>query len=531
MEPKITERPVRVGLISLGCAKNLVDAEIMLGSLLGAGMEIINDPRKADAVIVNTCSFIDSAQEESVDTILQSAQLRDAVNPNQTVVVSGCLPQRFREELPKLLPEVDAFMGIDQVAQVGDIVREALTRRKQKRPVGSQKGAKKKILKALAKADHGKPHADEAPLIQVEARPKYIPDYETPRFRLTPRHFAYVKIAEGCNHPCSFCTIPRMRGTHRSRQQNDIVAEARQLIAEGVKELNLISQDTTYYGLDLRPDRAGSIAAPEKFRAAASALPKDAQTLCSLLRALNDLPGDFWIRILYTHPAHWTDELIRTIAECPKVARYVDMPLQHIHPNMLERMRRETSDTYIRELIERIRLSIPGIALRTTFIVGFPGETEETFEALLDFIREAKFERLGVFTYSQEESTRASRMEQQLPGKIKKERRDRAMAEQHQIARSVSQSFVGRTIKVLGEGEASARELQKANVHSWEHGFLRETAPARTSLRGKFLVARGEADAPDIDGRVYVRGRIAPGEFARVRVISHTDYDLIAEPA
>ena len=526
MEPAINKRPVRVGLISLGCAKNLVDAEIMLGSLLSEGMEIINDPSQADAVIVNTCSFIDSAQEESVDAILESTRLRDAVKPNQSVIVSGCLPQRFRDELPKLMPEVDAFMGIDQVAQVGTIVRQALERRSHKRtvPVRTRKAG---VLKGLTGS---KSHPHQEPLLEVNARPSYIPDYETPRFRLTPRHLAYVKIAEGCNHPCSFCTIPRMRGTHRSRQQDDILSEAQQLIAEGVKELNLISQDTTFYGLDLRPDRNGSIAAPEKFRAAAKALPQNAQTLCSLIRGLNALPGDFWIRILYTHPAHWTDELIQTIAECPKVARYVDMPLQHIHPNMLERMRRETSDVYIRDLIARIRAGIPGITLRTTFIVGFPGETEETFETLLTFIRETRFERLGVFTYSQEEGTRASRMEQQLPAKLRKERRDRAMAEQHRIARKVSQSFVGRTLKVLVEAEANARELQKASVHSWEHGFLREQAPAKPSLRGRYLVARSEADAPDIDGRVYVRGRLPVGNFAKVRIIGHTDYDLIAEP-
>src|SRR5688572_18452582 len=288
MEPKNTKRPVRVGLISLGCAKNLVDAEIMLGSLLGAGMEIVNDSKKADVVIVNTCSFIDSAQEESVDAILQSAQLREATHPNQGLIVSGCLPQRFREELPKLLPEVDVFMGIDQVAQASDLVKQALTHRERrlKRPLANR-GAKR-IVQRL----------QEAPQVEVNARPKYIPDYATPRFRLTPRHFAYLKIAEGCNHPCSFCTIPRMRGSHRSRQQSDVVAEARQLIAEGVKELNLISQDTTFYGLDLRADRTGAISAPEKFRAAARALPHDAQTLGSLLRELNDLPGDFWIRIL-----------------------------------------------------------------------------------------------------------------------------------------------------------------------------------------------------------------------------------------
>jgi ribosomal protein S12 methylthiotransferase len=519
MELKNAKRPVRVGMISLGCAKNLVDAEIMLGSLLGAGMEITNDSRAADVVIVNTCSFIDSAQEESVDAILQSAQLREATHPEQGLIVSGCLSQRFRDELPKLLPEVDVFMGIDQVAQAGDLVHKALAHRERRLQQPTQPRTAKKIVQRL----------QEAPEINVNARPVYIPDYGTPRFRLTPRHFAYLKIAEGCNHPCSFCTIPRMRGTHRSRQQADVVAEARQLIAEGVKEINLISQDTTFYGLDLRTERAGSISAPEKFQAAARALPVEAQTLCSLLRELNAIPGDFWIRILYTHPAHWTDELIRTIAECEKVARYVDMPLQHIHPVMLERMRRETSDTYIRELIARIRAGVPGIALRTTFIVGFPGETDTSFDALLDFIRQTKFERLGVFTYSQEEGTRAGRMESQVPDKIKKQRRDRAMAAQHKIAQHVSEAFVGRELKVLVESAATARDLQKANIHSWEHGLIRGKDKHRDQLHGKYLIARSEADAPDIDGRVYIRGKLPVGEFARVKVIGHTDYDLIAE--
>src|SRR5262249_55971825 len=256
------------------------------------------------------------------------------------------------------------------------------------------------------------------------------------------KHFAYVKIAEGCNHPCSFCIIPRMRGSHRSRVQSDIVAEARALIADGVRELNLISQDSTYYGLDLRPNHSRAISSPEKFTAAARSLPAEATTLCTLLRELNALPGEFWIRLLYTHPAHWTDELIQTIAECPKVARYVDIPLQHIHQNMLERMRRETSQDYIVELLRRIRAGIPGIALRTTFIVGFPGETEAHFEALLGFIRQAKFERLGVFTYSQEEATIAGKMAGQIPDKIKKQRRDLAMAAQREVAAHISGSFV-----------------------------------------------------------------------------------------
>lgn len=570
-----------MGLISLGCAKNLVDAEIMLGTLIKDGVEITNDAASADVVIVNTCSFIDAAQEESVDTILESAELREARNRGQGLIVSGCLPQRFRDELPKLIPEVDAFMGIDQVPQVTDIVKQALARRAQRladeRSESKVPTAKSKVSARLAKLDKnraaepGEPKREvtsvqpgktrvvaspnsgftaqpvgsashltspttgsepspTVPLVDVHIRPTYIPDYATPRFRLTPRHFAYVKIAEGCNHPCSFCIIPRMRGSHRSRPQADIVREARQLIADGVKELNLISQDSTYYGLDLRPRHSRAIASPERFSAAARSLPTDATTLCTLLRELNDLPGEFWIRLLYTHPAHWTDELIRTIAECPKVARYIDMPLQHIHGTLLERMRRETSRQYIVDLIARLRAGIPGVALRTTFIVGFPGETEACFESLLEFIRETKFERLGVFTYSPEAGTRAAQMASQIADPVKRRRRDLAMAEQLQVARQVSTAFQGQTLRVLVEGEATARELKKANVQSWEHGLIRRQDEHASQLHGRYRVARGEADAPDIDGRVYVRGSVPLGGFSRVRIVGHTDYDLIAEP-
>ena len=558
-------RPLRVGLISLGCAKNLVDAEIMLGSLLKGGVEITNDASQADALIVNTCSFIDSAQEESVDTILESVELREANHRGQAVIVSGCLSQRFRDELPRLMPEVDAFMGIDQVAQVGDIVGKAIANRAektgQKHPTSNiqhptSKGKISARLNELEKKRDVSAHEKEeslrgsdkfgktktvvapqsairnpqSPILDVTARPVFIPDFATPRFRLTPKHFAYLKIAEGCNHPCSFCIIPRMRGSHRSRVQSDIVKEARALIADGVKEINLISQDSTYYGLDLRPNHSRAISSPEKFSAATKSLSADATTICTLLRELNSLKGDFWIRLLYTHPAHWTDELIQTIAECKKVARYIDIPLQHIHENMLERMRRETSQQYIVDLIKRIRAGVPGIALRTTFIVGFPGETEASFQTLLDFIRETKFERLGVFAYSKEDGTRAGAMAGQLSDKVKQKRRELAMAAQHKVAVAVSESFVGREIKVLVEGEANAKQLQGANVSSWEHGLIREADKHTSQMKGHYFVGRGEADAPDIDGRVYVRGKLPVGEFAKVKIIGHTDYDLIAEP-
>ena len=550
-------------MISLGCAKNLVDAEIMLGTLLKSGAEITNDPATADAVIVNTCSFIDAAQEESVDAILDSAAVREANQRGQALIVSGCLSQRFREELPKLLPEVDAFMGIDQVAQVGELVRDAMARRQAKVQAGLNskvQGLKSKVARTIAKMDKAKPFGhdlDESlrgtgafgktktvltsapspishspfPLLDVTPRPFYIPDYATPRFRLTPRHFAYVKIAEGCNHPCSFCIIPRMRGGHRSRTQADVVAEAKALIKDGVKELNLISQDSTYYGLDLRTNHSRAISSPEKFKAATKSLGADATTLCTLIRELNALRGDFWIRLLYTHPAHWTDDLITTIAECKKVARYVDMPLQHIHDDLLTRMRRETTGQYIRDLIRRIRTGVPGIALRTTFIVGFPGETDAHFQTLLDFIRDTQFERLGVFTYSKEDGTIAGKMTSQLSDKVKQYRREQAMAAQHEVARTVAERFVGRTLKVLVEGEASAKELKAAKVASWEHGLIRGADKDLAQLKGRYLVARGEADAPDIDGRVYVRGKLPLGQFARVKIIGHTDYDLMAEPA
>ena len=563
---KTQTSPIRVGLVSLGCAKNLVDAEIMLGALLKNGIEITNDPSQADALIVNTCSFIDSAQEESVDAIIESAHERDRERPHQGLIVSGCMPQRFREELPTLLPEVDAFMGIDQVAQAAELVRKAIALRKSKLATAAP-GSKartspraKQVKSQVAALDRSRPdthhhaHHDEpssasagkvsakseqaksgaapptGPSVDVTARPTYIPDYNTPRFRLTPKHFAYVKIAEGCNHPCSFCIIPRMRGSHRSRSQKDIVREAKNLIAEGVRELNLISQDSTYYGLDLRPNHSRAISSPEKFSAASKSLAADATTLSSLLRELNDLKGNFWIRLLYTHPAHWTDELIKTIAECPKVARYIDMPLQHIHDAMLERMRRETSSEYIEQLIQRIRAGVPGVSIRTTFIVGFPGETEAYFQRLLDFMEATRFERLGVFTYSREDGTRAGAMEQQVSDRTKMKRRERAMALQHRISQELCEARVGQEMKVLVEGTASAETLQQARVSSWEHGLIRQESDAAMQLEGGYWVARGEADAPDIDGRVYIKGKLKPGAFAQVKVVGHTDYDLVARP-
>jgi len=550
--------PVKVGLVALGCAKNLVDSEIMLGTLRQHGFEIVATPATADALIVNTCSFIDDAQKESVDAILQSAALREAHHPHQALVVAGCLPQRYPRQLPNLLPEVDALIGLDQVPDIARVVREALARRRQRlmasrrltrargRPRAPKPSQRKEEerprLAALPTSDAPVPGEAQAaasgstppqpttPLVEVHARPAYLPDSNSPRLRLTPRHFAYVKIAEGCNHPCTFCVIPRIRGRHRSRSLPDIVAEVRHLLDQGAREINLISQDSTYYGRDRLRSRSGSLASPEQLRATGEALPEDAATLSTLLHALNAIPGDFWIRLLYTHPAHWTDTLIHTIAACPKVVRYIDLPLQHIHDNLLERMRRETSRRQIEDLIRRLRTGLPGVTLRTTFIVGFPGETEPCFQALRQFVRDTRFERLGVFTYSPEAGTLAARMAGQIPPRTRQRRRNLLMTDQLEIARALSANCVGQTLRVLVERRPSPQELRQAEVHSREHGLTRQTAPQPPPRRGRWVVARSAADAPDVDGRVYIRGNLPVGEFALVRIVGHTDYDLIAEP-
>ncbi|MCP5516206.1 MAG: 30S ribosomal protein S12 methylthiotransferase RimO [Verrucomicrobiales bacterium] len=505
-------------MVSLGCAKNLVDAEIMLGALAGDGLDITSDPATADAIIVNTCSFIDAAQEESVDAILEQAALRDASLRNQAIVVSGCLSQRYRDELRDLLPEVDAFMGVDQVREAPAIVREAVRRRREQPDRPPPRRTRTGIRSA---AGAGGP-ASAGPAVTVSRRPSYIPDYTTPRFRLTPPHYAYLKIAEGCNHPCSFCIIPRMRGSHRSRPEDDVVEEARRLLDEGVRELNLISQDTTYYGLDLgvRPAGTGNPSSPARFAAASGARPADAPNLARLLRRLNRLPGEFWIRVLYTHPAHWTDELIGTFAACDKVVRYVDLPLQHIDEVMLQRMRRETSRAHVETLIGRLREQIPGLALRTTFIVGFPGETEGQFAGLVDFIRAARFERLGVFPYSREVGTVAGRMQAQVSDQEKARRLEAAMLAQREVARSITDASVGRSVRVLVEGPATPADWLRSGL---------SPGGGKGAEAGSRVVARQPADAPDIDGRVFLRGPLEAGRFVDVRLVRSADYDLEGE--
>jgi len=473
-------RKPKVGMISLGCAKNLVDAEIMLGSVLQRGMEITSQPEDADILVINTCAFIDSAKEESIEAILEAHQQRGLNRrPDQKLIVSGCMSQRFAKELRREMPEVDAFIGLDQVGQLGEIAEKIL----RERPTLNAQDRQLDVERSALGVSSTNGDID---LSFAERRPTYIPDYDTPRFRLTPAHFAYVKIAEGCNHPCSFCVIPQMRGKHRSRPLQSVLAEIRGLVSERVREINLISQDTTYYGMDLWPAKAGPRQPVDSTRG---------PTLAVLLRELQEIEGEFWVRLLYTHPAHWSDELIETIAQCDKVARYIDIPLQHIDDAMLGRMRRETSRAHIENLIHKLRAGIPGVTLRTTFIVGFPGETEAEFARLLDFIRRSRFERLGIFKYSQEEGSRAAKMPGQIPAKIKNARYRAAMSVQQQIAHDLTLEKVGSDLKLLVD-----------QPH----------------------IARSEGDAPDVDARVILSEAAPVGEFVWRRITGSRGYDLLA---
>jgi ribosomal protein S12 methylthiotransferase len=461
-----------VGLISLGCAKNLIDSEVMIGHLAEAGMMLTPDPELADVLIVNTCSFIDMAKQESIDAIFGAVNERSE-NPErakQKIIVAGCLSQRFAKDLPGIMPEVDAFIGLDQITKVAPIIENLLG---------------KKNAPILTK-DEG-PAATNDPRDYVTLKPKYVPDYTTPRFRLTPDHYAYVKIAEGCNHTCTFCIIPKIRGTHRSRTQESVVREVEALVKSGVKEINLISQDTTYFGMDQWEGQRPNPSSPVDS--------KRGNSLCTLLREINKIEGDFWVRLLYTHPAHWSDELIHTIAECDKVAKYVDIPLQHISDRMLTAMKRVTSGDYIRDLLRRMRAGIPGLGIRTTFIVGFPGETEEDFQELLEFIEEFRFERAGVFQYSKEEGTRAVKLDGHLHHMTRKSRWSRSMSSLQKIASETNQAQVGKKVRVLVE--------QKG-------------------------VGRTQWDAPEIDGSVMVDEKLPVGSFAEVKIGDWRGYDLVA---
>lgn len=457
-----------VGIVSLGCPKNQSDSEVLIGHILDAGMNLTADPREADAVIVNTCSFILDARKESLDAVAEMAKeakrRRKSAKPLK-IVVAGCMPQRYGEQIREMIPQADAFIGIDELPKIAPLIR--------------------KLCENSGKA---LPEEGLAPLA-VTKRPRYIPDYETPRARLTLPHIANVKIAEGCNHGCAFCAIPGIRGKHRSRPIPDIVAEVKTLVQiNGVKEINLISQDTTYFGMDTwKKTRAGKTTKVSS---------EEGDSLATLLRALNRIRGDFWIRVFYTHPAHWSDELISVFAKCKKVVPYVDIPLQHISDNMLAAMKRETDGQYIRELMAKIRKGIPNVTIRSTFIVGFPGETKEDFEELSDFLDEQRFDRVGVFQYSKEDNTRAALMDKQLAPAEKVRRWNSAMVQLQKISRERMRARVGEKIRVIVD----------------EPG-----------------IARSEGDGFEVDGVVFVPKSLPVGEFADVTVTGYKAYDLIAK--
>lgn len=434
-----------VGLVNLGCPKNLVDGEVMLGLLRREGYEITTDPAQAEVLVVNTCAFIDRAKKESIDTILEMAHYKEEGHARR-LVVTGCLAQRYDDELRREIPEIDATLGSGQVE---DIVT----------------------------AVGGRATATDAAF----RRPEWIYDHTVPRLLSTPSHTAYVKISEGCDYTCSFCIIPTLRGRHRSRPIDDIAAEVRALAERGVREVILVAQDSTRYGLD-RGERDG---------------------LAPLLRRLGRIDGLKWIRVMYAYPATVTDAILEAIAETEKVVKYVDMPLQHASERVLRRMKRPTGRGNLLGMVERVRERIPGVAFRTTFIVGFPGETAEDFEELLGFVKAARFDNVGVFTYSDEEGTAAWRLDGRVDGRTKEARRRRLMAAQKRIALERNRRRVGERVDVLVEGPHPDSDLL---------------------LRGRL-----STQAPEIDGVVIINDGVAEtGTFARCEVTEAHPYDLVA---
>jgi ribosomal protein S12 methylthiotransferase len=533
-----------VGFISLGCPKNLVDSEVMMGLLDRAGARLTAHPEEAEILIVNTCSFIDTAKQESVDTILEMARFKTSGSARK-LIVAGCLVERYRDEIRKSIPEVDAVVGtgeLESILQAAGLqsppaaapspfniiisIKSAETRPGQESQSGTHKHAQP-----------GKPkHADEEPGFvsghdfsraanpPIEAGalapeaissattnyrpegdhreqqgrfrrdswqgathllPTYLYDETTPRYLTTPPSSAYIKIAEGCDHPCTFCVIPNLRGKFRSRRFESVVAEARQLVARGVQEITLIGQDTTCYGEDLGL--------------------KDG--LATLLDALAAIPNLRWLRFLYAYPNRITGRLLETIAKHDNICKYLDLPLQHASPAVLKRMKRGAGADIFLKTLDKVRAAVPGIALRTTFIVGFPGESPRDFEILEEFIGEAKFDWLGVFNYSDEEGSSAFSLDAKVPRRTIESRRRRLMKLQQSISRRARQQWIGRELLLLAEGESEETPLL------WE---------GRTQLH-----------APEIDGKVYINDfganqTLAPGRFYKAQITEAHDYDLVA---
>jgi len=441
-------RKQKVSMVSLGCPKNLVDAEVMLGLLSKQDYEITTDEKAADVIIVNTCSFIKEAKQESIDTILDLAE-RKHDGRCHTLIVSGCLPQRYQEELAKELPEVDIFIGTGDYPRIAEILAEKSGTDQQLRYIGD---------------------------------PDYIYDETLPRLNSSPAWYSYLKIGEGCSNCCSYCIIPQLRGAYRSRPEDALVAEAERLVARGVKELNIISQDITRYGSDLA----------------------DGANLETLIRRLAAIDGLRWIRLLYAYPDGITNSLIELIRDEPKVCKYLDIPIQHISDPILKAMKRRSSEQQIRDLIVKLRSEIPGIALRTSLIVGFPGETVEDFTTLTQFVEQTQFDRLGVFCYSKEEGTPAAEMPEQVTERVKRERHRKLMRAQARLSFRRNRSLIGTSEQVIVEGFSEETEL--------------------------LLKGRSSRQAPDIDGQVYITsGNANVGDIVTLKITDSSDYDLIGE--
>jgi ribosomal protein S12 methylthiotransferase len=451
---------VKVGLISLGCPKNLVDSEVMLGLAQQAGHELTRDAADADVLVVNTCAFIDSAKHESIDAILEMAEHKKG-GACRRLIVTGCMAERYRDELKKEIPEIDAVLGTGEVPEiVGAIAGAAAPLR------FFRNGTLSEAVSTL--------------------RPSYIYDADTPRQLATPRHYAYIKVAEGCDYKCAFCIIPTLRGAYRSRPADSIVREAEALAARGVKELLLISQDTTFYGIDR--DERGALA--------------------RLLRRLNDVDGLQWIRLLYLYPTTIDDETLAAMADCDKVCKYIDLPLQHASDPVLKRMKRPGTRRGYDRLLTRIRDRVPGVALRTTFIVGFPGEVEADVDELCAFVGDHPFDHVGVFTYSHEQGTSAFGLDDDVPARTKAARRSRVMSMQKRLVAARQRQRIGQRVRILVDGPSGDHDLV---------------------LKGRLMT-----QAPDIDGVVYLTecdpSGLRPGALVDVEIVDARDYDLIARP-
>ncbi len=464
---------MKIGMISLGCPKNLVDSEVMLGLAQQAGHQLTRDAAEADVLVVNTCAFIDKAKQESIDTILEMAEHKKT-GRCRTLIVAGCMAERYRAELREQIPEIDAVIGTGEVPEIVNLLGGSAPRRSHEPTVIP-------LLRAS-----GEPIRTKDQTRETEGLPTDIYDADTPRLLATPRHYAYLKIAEGCDYKCAFCIIPTLRGHYRSRTAASILQEAERLAANGVKELILISQDTSFYGVD---------------RGERGALPR-------LLRALDTIDGLEWIRMLYLYPTTIGDDVLEAMAESEKVCKYIDLPLQHASDAVLKRMKRPGTRAGYERLLDRVRRRLPGVALRTTFIVGFPGETEDDFLELQHFVNAVRFDHVGVFTYSHEEGTSAHTLQDDVPAGTKRRRQSRLMrAQEHHVARAQA-ARVGHHVRLLVDGPSDEHEL--------------------------VLRARLEGQAPDIDPLVYLTdcnpAEIPAGTFIDAEIVGSQSYDLVARP-